>query len=339
MSSTERPGNRSGGSHSSRRASEGDPSRRPPHAAPEHHPKRRLDVRPDQSGGTNWKDDTTPATKVAAAPSSGSAYAQRLARDRRGHRGEALTFPTRANHGPACCPPPRAWCSPALGQLHGVRRAHGKEPLAFSNRVGPVRGSDHLHGRWPPARLTADTPSESLAALANSLAPTAWHRIRWGRGHEARPLEARASPPSACWIPKSRSERWLLCQESLGRRRPAVLLQQPAATTPVRPLVRIARSRWAIEVQYRDLKSELGLDHFEGCSYPGLDPSRRPRRDDVHVSPVRTPPARTDPLPTFPGDPQSGARDHGRLALDRAPGLVKTGHRFSAESAAENLTM
>jgi hypothetical protein len=34
-------------------------------------------------------------------------------------------------------------------------------------------------------------------------------------------------------------------------------------------LVRIARSRWAIEVQYRDLKTELGLDHFEGRSYPG----------------------------------------------------------------------
>ncbi len=33
--------------------------------------------------------------------------------------------------------------------------------------------------------------------------------------------------------------------------------------------MRIARSRWAIDVQYRDLKSELGLDHFEGGSYPG----------------------------------------------------------------------
>jgi hypothetical protein len=30
-----------------------------------------------------------------------------------------------------------------------------------------------------------------------------------------------------------------------------------------------ARSRWAIEQQYRDLKTELGLDHFEGRSYSG----------------------------------------------------------------------
>jgi hypothetical protein len=52
------------------------------------------------------------------------------------------------------------------------------------------------------------------------------------------------------------------------------------------------RSRWAIEVQYRDLKSELGLDHFEGPQLSRLEPSRRPRRDDVDVSPVRTPPTR-----------------------------------------------
>jgi hypothetical protein len=32
------------------------------------------------------------------------------------------------------------------------------------------------------ARLAADTPRESLAALANGLAPSMWHRIRWGRG-------------------------------------------------------------------------------------------------------------------------------------------------------------
>ena len=59
-------------------------------------------------------------------------------------------------------------------------------------------------------------------------------------------------------IPKSRSERWLLWQESLldGERQYYFNNLPPA--TALNTLVRIARSRWAIEVQYLDLKSELG---------------------------------------------------------------------------------
>lgn len=117
------------------------------------------------------------------------------------------------------------------------------------------------------ARLTADTPRESLAALGNSLAPSAWHRIRWGHGTKG-PLEARFAAVRVR-IPKSRSERWLLCQESIVDGERSYYFSNLPSTTPLKTLVRIARSRWAIEVQYRDLKSELGLDHFEGRSYPG----------------------------------------------------------------------
>lgn len=117
------------------------------------------------------------------------------------------------------------------------------------------------------ARLTANTPRESLAALGNSLAPSTWHRIRWGRGTKG-PLEARFAAVRVR-IAKSRSERWLLCQESLVDGERSYYVSNLPSATPLRTLVRIARSRWAIEVQYRDLKSELGLDHFEGRSYPG----------------------------------------------------------------------
>ena len=147
------------------------------------------------------------------------------------------------------------------------------------------------------ARLGSELPRESLAALANSLAPAAWHRIRWGRGTKG-PLEARFAAVRV-HIPKSRSERWLLCQESLVDGERQYYFSNLPPTTRLTTLVRIARSRWAIEVQYRDLKSELGLDHFEGRSYPGwnhhavlaaltftfLQLERR---------------RRTDPLPTFP---------------------------------------
>lgn len=147
------------------------------------------------------------------------------------------------------------------------------------------------------ARLAADTPRESLAALANGLAPSMWHRIRWGRGTKG-PLEARFAAVRVR-IAKSRSERWLVCQESLVDNERQYYFSNLPPTTPLKTLVRLARSRWAIEVQYRDLKSELGLGHFEGRSYPGwthhavlaamtftfLQLERR---------------RHTDPLPTFP---------------------------------------
>jgi SRSO17 transposase len=41
-----------------------------------------------------------------------------------------------------------------------------------------------------------------------------------------------------------------------------------ARPTPQR-LVRLAKDRWAIETSYRELKNTLGIDHFEGRTWPG----------------------------------------------------------------------
>ena len=146
------------------------------------------------------------------------------------------------------------------------------------------------------ARL-ADTPRASLAALANSVAPSMWHRIRWGRGTKG-PLEARFAAVRVR-IAKSRSERWLLCQESLvdGDRQYSV--SNLPADTALKTLVRIARSRWAIEVQYRDLQSELGLDHFEGRSYPGWNHHALLAAMTFTFLQLERR-RRTDPVPTFP---------------------------------------
>jgi Transposase DDE domain len=37
----------------------------------------------------------------------------------------------------------------------------------------------------------------------------------------------------------------------------------------LRRLVRLAKGRWRIEQDYRELKDELGLDHYEGRSWTG----------------------------------------------------------------------
>ena len=39
--------------------------------------------------------------------------------------------------------------------------------------------------------------------------------------------------------------------------------------TPIAELVRLAKIRWRVEHDYRELKTGLGLDHFEGRSFTG----------------------------------------------------------------------
>ena len=175
----------------------------------------------------------------------------------------------------------------AYGEIAAFRAALKRLGLAYVVAVPYFVG----------ARLAGATRGDSIAAIANGLAPTRWHRIQWGHGTKG-PLVARFAAVRVR-IPKSRSERWLLCQESLIDGERQYYFSNLPPDTPLTTLVRIARSRWAIEVQYRDLKSELGLDHFEGRSYPGwqhhavlaamtftfLQLERRRRRE---------------PLPTFP---------------------------------------
>lgn len=117
------------------------------------------------------------------------------------------------------------------------------------------------------ARLTPGGPSLGLATIANQLAPAAWRRLRWGKNQHlaARFAAVRVRPL------RSRGDRWLLCQESLADGERKYYFSNLPPTTSLRRLALIARSRWAIEQQYRDLKTELGLGHFEGRSYGGWD--------------------------------------------------------------------
>ena len=115
------------------------------------------------------------------------------------------------------------------------------------------------------ARLTPGGPSLALATIANAVPASAWRRLRWGRdGHLAARFAAIRVRPL-----HSRGDRWLLCQESLADGERKYYFSNFPETTSLRRLAITARSRWAIEQQYRDLKTELGLDHFEGRSYPG----------------------------------------------------------------------
>ena len=66
-------------------------------------------------------------------------------------------------------------------------------------------------------------------------------------------------------------EEWLIVERPEGKQQPIDywLANLPADTKHER-LARLARLRWMIELDYRQLKGELGLDHYEGRSYLGF---------------------------------------------------------------------
>ncbi len=169
------------------------------------------------------------------------------------------------------------------------------------------------------ARLTPDGPSVALSAVAAQVAPPAWRVIRWGRDHHlaARFAAVRVRPR------RSRGDRWLVCQESLADGERQYYVSNLPETTPLRRLAILARSRWAIEQQYRDLKTELGLGHFEGRSYPGW--AHHAVLAAITFTFVQLERLRaTEPLPTFP-DVRELVRDiMSMLYVLERPGLFKT---------------
>jgi len=109
--------------------------------------------------------------------------------------------------------------------------------------------------------------SHTAATLADAIPAGDWSAVTWGQGTKG-PLTAhflalRVRPT------KSRGERWLLCERSADDQTRKYYLLNLDATASLRELVTLARSRWPIEQQYRELKDELGVDHFEGRSYRG----------------------------------------------------------------------
>lgn len=65
-------------------------------------------------------------------------------------------------------------------------------------------------------------------------------------------------------------EEWLIAEWADGQEQPSDywMSNLPADTDPER-LARLARMRWKIELDYKQLKGELGLDHYEGRSWLG----------------------------------------------------------------------
>jgi SRSO17 transposase len=153
----------------------------------------------------------------------------------------------------------------ALGISPTLTMFRGRPTLRIDRQQPPPR---NRREGWP------DQEPVNVRTLSDALPARAWRRVAWRNGTN-QPWEAdfaamRVTPATDWRHRRLAPEVWLLCERGLGptgrRRHYLVALPSSASLTQ---LVRLAHHRWAIEQHYQDFKTELGLDHFEGRTYPG----------------------------------------------------------------------
>jgi len=171
-------------------------------------------------------------------------------------------------------------CTAFRHALHQLRLAYA---VGISSSLTVFHGTPRVE--MPPAQPGRGAPrtrpvlASGLASVAvrdvASQAPTrAWRTVSWRHGTN-RPWKARfwtcRVTPAHDWRQRRVApEVWLLCQRDLGPTpETKYYLVNLPITASLTALVELAHQRWAIEQQYAELKSELGLDDFVGRSYPG----------------------------------------------------------------------
>jgi SRSO17 transposase len=136
-----------------------------------------------------------------------------------------------------------------------------------------------------PVRPRPDRPPEPVGALIARLTDTA-QTVTFRDGPDGDPVTSRfvfarvhaahGWRESEGWVGWREGsevpprEEWLIAEWPDGHDKPTDywISNLPADTAPER-LVRLARMRWKIELDYKQLKGELGLDHYEGRSWLG----------------------------------------------------------------------
>lgn len=133
-------------------------------------------------------------------------------------------------------------------------RGRRGRPRSKPLHVGAPVGVHELSQRWPPER---------------------WQRVTWREGTKG-PLTSRFAAtrvlPSHGYEHGRTKEgtQWLLAEWPEEAAAPAKFwLADLPVDTDLLTLVRCAKIRWWIEQGYQQLKDELGLDHYEGRTFPG----------------------------------------------------------------------
>ncbi len=158
-----------------------------------------------------------------------------------------------------------------------VRSDTSAYPEQVRPTIAPRKGGKG-RGRRPRSRYHHQ-PS-SLKQLAMAAGQRSCVDLIWRRGSKGlqrgRFLALRVRPAGV--TPRRLAQaageelpvRWLLVEWPAAKPEPTKYwLSNLPATIPLVELVRLARLRWRVEQDYRELKGALGLDHFEGRGWVG----------------------------------------------------------------------
>ena len=148
---------------------------------------------------------------------------------------------------------------------------------------GAVPQARPYGGLGQPPKPAYPRPAATLRQLALAHAAEV-QPVTWRQGTKAtrdNPAAAMAScflairvRPAGRTIPREADRSlpacWLLAEWPPGAEEPSgYWLSTLPQDTPLDELVRLAKIRWRVEHDYRELKTGLGLDHFEGRSFAG----------------------------------------------------------------------
>ena len=126
----------------------------------------------------------------------------------------------------------------------------------------------------PRIRLVRDETHApiSVKALAEALPRSSYRTLTWREGTQT-PLRSRFARVRvrAAHANRPRPEEWLLIEWPKGEAEPTrYFLSTLPADISFKALVATVKMRWRIERDYRELKQEVGLGHYEGRNWRGF---------------------------------------------------------------------
>jgi SRSO17 transposase len=176
----------------------------------------------------------------------------------------------------------------AYGEVNQFRLGLEQRELAYVVQVpGTISASpEHVRpetlpypGRGQPSKPRYRQPRASVKQLALATGQAAARTLTWREGTDGQPLVSRfvalrVRPAGRQLRRAARGEqlpvRWLLAEWPQGEPEPVKYwLASLPETISMQQLVGLAKLRWRVEHDYRELKDALGLDHFEGRSFNG----------------------------------------------------------------------
>jgi SRSO17 transposase len=149
----------------------------------------------------------------------------------------------------------KGWSMPVKPQLRKATSRRGRPPRRYDYSEAPV--------------------PQTVKEVALALPTSTWKMVLWregSRGKMSSRFTAVRFQPSHGHTQGDapQPEQWLIIEWPQDQETPIrYWLSDLPQDYGLRRLVRDAKARWRIEIDYRELKDELGLDHYEGRSWIG----------------------------------------------------------------------